>query len=259
LTDEWVRAVYAPALEALDSLSDPQKSAVIEGLARYTGMPPGLIDFETLVITPRAFREGLLQNSDEVLDVFDMRLIRGQLSESAGAEAAAQRHLITSYLRTDLGYRTDLPYVGIEPLEEAYAEGGNYPLSVNARWNYATAEVTPEEMEAAIQAAITHGGGPPQLGPPLPSAGDAVALDPRLRVLVAAGRFDSLNSCAANEEIAHQLEGDLKNAYAFKCYEGGHMMYRDGQARSSLARDLRDLVNQVIQQNLTSTGQDRRE
>jgi hypothetical protein len=116
---------------------------------------------------------------------------------------------------------------------------------VNERWNYATAEVTPEEMEAAFQAAVKHGGGPPQLGPPLPSAAEAVGLDPRLKVLVAAGRYDSLNSCAANDEIANHLEGDLKNAYRFECYEGGHMMYRDVAARQKLAQDIRKLADLI--------------
>lgn len=254
LAEDWVRKVYAPALEQIDALNDPERDAVVEGLERFSGMPTGLINRESLVIAPRAYREGLLQYSGNVLDIFDMRLLRERQSGQPNSGSASRRQLIMSYLRDDLGYRTDLPYVGIEPLEEAYAAGGTYPPSVNARWNYATAEVTPEEMEAAFQAAVKHGGGPPQLGPPLPSAAEAVVLDPRLVVLVAAGRFDSLNSCAANDEIAAQLEGDLKNAYAFKCYEGGHMMYRDEQARTDLARDLRELAEAAVAQTVFIAG-----
>ena len=244
-TERWVRQVYAPALERKDLLSARERSAVIDGLSRFTGMPSELIDRDTLVVTPRAYREGLLFASGKVLDVFDMRLLRRNETESPAEAEHDRRQIITSYLRQELGYGTDLPYVGTESLEQGYAPGGVYPQSVNARWNYATAEVTPEEREAAFQAAVQHGGGPPRLGPPLPSAAEAVMLDPRLRVLVAAGRYDSLNSCAANEETARRLEGDLKNAYRFECYEGGHMMYHDSAARQSLARDIRALAASI--------------
>jgi carboxypeptidase C (cathepsin A) len=241
-TEAWVRDAYAPALERIDRLSDPERDEVIAGLARFTGMPAELVDRDTLMVAPRPYREGLLQDSGKVLDVFDMRLVR-EPGNVVTADAETDRgQIITAYLRHDLGYATDLPYLGTESMQQGYAPGGVYPLSVNERWDYATAKVTPEEMEAAIQAAVKHGGGPPQLGPPLPSAAEAVELDPRLRVLVAAGRYDSLNSCAANDEIARHLEGVLKDAYTFACYEGGHMVYRDEQARAQLAHDLRKLA-----------------
>jgi carboxypeptidase C (cathepsin A) len=241
--ESWVRNVYAPALEQPERLSNAERDEVVDGLSRFTGMQSALIDRDTLVITPRAYREGLLQSSGQVLDVFDMRLLRDAPEAAADADRTAHLQRILSYLRQDLGYRTDLPYLDIEAMEDGYAPGGQYPESVNNRWNYATAEVTPEEMQAAIQAAIKHGGGPPQLGPPLPSAADAVLLDPALKVLVAAGLYDSLNSCAANAEIARELDGALKEAYRFACYDGGHMMYRDELARQQLARDVRKLAS----------------
>jgi len=242
LAETWAREVYAPALEQLDQLSEAQRESIIRELSRYTGMPAELIDRNSLVITPRAFREGLLQSSGDVLDVFDMRLLREAPGSAPDEERALRNQRILAYLRDDLGYRTDLPYLDIEPMESGYAARGQYPASVNNRWNYATAEVTPEEMQAAIQVAIKHGGGPPQLGPPLPSAAETVELDPSVKVLVAAGLFDSLNSCAANDEIARQLAGVLQQAYQFACYSGGHMMYRDELARQQLARDIRELA-----------------
>lgn len=240
--ETWAREAYAPALEQLDQLSNAQRDSIIQELSRYTGMPAELIDRNTLVITPRAYREGLLQSAGDVLDVFDMRLLREETGSEPDEGRALRNKRILSYLRDDLGYRTDLPYLDIEPIQSGYASSGKYPASVNNRWNYATAEVTPEEMEAAIQAAIKHGGGPPQLGPPLPSAAETVELNPAVKVLVAAGLYDSLNSCAANDEIARQLEGFWQQAYHFACYSGGHMMYRDELARQQLARDVRELA-----------------
>jgi carboxypeptidase C (cathepsin A) len=240
--EAWAREVYAPALERVAGLADDERDAIAAGLARFTGMPAAAIDRESLVNSPRPYREGLLQDSGQTLQVFDMRQIADEDAPGTAADRPSRSEVIPYYLRHELGYLTALPYVGLEPLEEAYAPTGEHPPSVNARWNYATAKVAPEEVEAAIQEAIRHGGGPPQLGPPLPSAAEAVALNPRLKVLVAAGRFDSLNSCAVNEERARRLEGVLRKAYTFACYEGGHMMYRDAAARGGLARDVRALA-----------------
>jgi len=235
----WAHRVYAPALERVDALSDSDRDAVMNGQKQFTGMPADAIDPATLRITPRAYRENLLRDSGQVLQIFDMRLIVG---EEGGEEGRTRATIITEYLRNDLGYLTSLPYVGLEPLESGYAPTGEYPPGVNARWNYATAELTPEETEAAIQEAIRTGAGPPRLGPPLPSAAEAVGLNPGIEVWVAAGRFDSLNSCTANEELGRRLEGELQAAYTFACYEGGHMMYRDPEARAALARDVRGLA-----------------
>ncbi len=243
--ETWVREVYAPALAHVDGLSNAERDAVVQGLSRYTGMPPALIDRESLAISPRAYREGLLAASGKTLDVFNMRIVH---DNGAGVEPGAEsgrRQAIVSYLRHDLGYRTALPYVGTEHLQDGYAPNGKYPASVNLRWNYATAELSPEEVKAAIDKAVKRGGGPPQLGPPLPSAADAVDLDPDLKVLVAAGRYDSLNSCAANAAVEEHLEGALKKAYTFRCYQGGHTMYRDETARHRLARDVRALAAAV--------------
>lgn len=243
--ETWVREVYAPAFAHVDGLSNVERDAVVQGLARYTGMPPDLIDRESLAISPRAYREGLLAASGKTLDVFDMRIVHENGTGVEPGAGSSRRQAIVNYLRHDLGYRTALPYVGTEPLQDGYAANGKYPASVNLRWNYATAELSPEEVKAAIDKAVKRGGGPPQLGPPLPSAADAVELDPGLQVLVAAGRYDSLNSCAANTAIEKHLEGVLKQAYAFRCYEGGHTMYRDETARHRLARDVRALAESV--------------
>ena len=240
--EAWARDSYAPALERSGELSPQERNDVIAGLARFSGLPPKAIDPDTLVITPRGYRESLLKDAGQTLQVFDMRLTVTDPAAAHGEDGPGRSDVIPRYLREDLGYRTSLPYVGLEPLEEAWAPGGAFPRSVNERWDYATAELTQEEVQAAIQEAIRHGGGPPRLGPPLPSAAEAVGLNPELRVWVAAGRFDSLNSCTANDELGRRLPADLRAAYTFACYEGGHMMYRDERARAELARHVRELA-----------------
>jgi pimeloyl-ACP methyl ester carboxylesterase len=176
----------------------------------------------------------LLNDSAKPLYIFDMRRTSSPAHEDAPA--------ILSYLRDDLGYRTDLPHIGLEDPKQGFAPSGKYPESVNERWNYATAQVTPEEMQKAMEAAASRGDGPPKLGPPLPGTEEALKSNPRMKVLVAAGLYDSFLPCASGEEIASQLPSELRSSITFKCYTGGHAMYLDAPTRAELSRDVKALI-----------------
>ena len=63
--------------------------------------------------------------------------------------------------------------------------------------------------------------------------------DSTRRTFVAAGRYDSLNSCAANDYLLTQLVPADEGRITMRCYDGGHMMYEDRDARFALARDIR--------------------
>lgn len=233
--ERWARLTYAPALERPTALDPAARAQLASGAARYTGLPADRIDAATLKITPRGYRTGLLAAEGKTLSIFDMRLT----SSGDDRERAAP---LLRYLRHDLGYASSEPYVGLEPIEQGYAPSGTYPTPVGSRWDYATAKVTPEQRAAAYAAAQSSGTGPPQLGPPLPATQELVALEPGVRILVAAGRYDSLNSCAGNEEIGRRLTGPLARAMVFRCYGGGHMMYTDEPARLALGHDIAALV-----------------
>lgn len=228
----WARETYAPALARIDALSDAERERIAADLSRFTGIPAGKIDRRTLTIPPRQFRTQLV--AGKTLNTFDMRITDEPRDRAQGA--------ILAYLRGDLGYRTDLPYVGLEPIEDGYAPTGKPPPSVGARWDYATAAITPEQRAAAMAEAQRTGAGPPSLGPPLPATAEAVALNPRLKVLVASGLYDSFANCAGYDEVARTLNPPLNMALQFRCYPGGHMMYRDTPNRVRLSRDIRAFV-----------------
>jgi carboxypeptidase C (cathepsin A) len=233
--EAWVRQTYIPALRRLGSLTESERDAIVNGLSRHTGLPPAAIDRRTLAVTPRQFRTNLV--SGRTLDTFDMRLPGGQ-----AGDGGPRGRVLLRYFADDLGYRTELAYVGLERLEDGYLPSGKPPQPVGARWNYATAPVTPEQYKAAYEEAVRTGAGPPQLGPPLPGTAEAVALNPKLKVLVASGLYDSLANCAGAAETERNLPPPLKAAMTFRCYVGGHMMYRDAPSRAALSRDVRALV-----------------
>lgn len=237
--ETWARQTYAPALDKVESLSDDERTAVIKQLSRFTGIPADQIDRKTLVITPRQFLTGLLKDQGKTLQTLDVRKTVG--SEDGEPEAMVSPAILR-YLRHDLGYRIDLPYIGLESWQQGYSPTGKYPEDVNERWNYATATVTPEEMKAAMEEASRTGSGPPRFGPPLPATEEAVALNPRMKILVAAGLYDSYASCAVNDETSRHLPAALQRAMKFKCYVAGHAMYFDPPARLELNRDIKDLI-----------------
>ena len=230
---QWARGTYTPALARREKLSDGERDQIAADLSRFTGVPADKIDRKSLTLTPRQFRTQLIPG--KTLNTFDMR-ITDEPRESS-------RNAILAYFRGDLGYRTDLPYVGLEAQDDGFLPDGKPVPGVGSRWDYATAKVSPEERQAAIAEAVRTGAGPPNLGPPLPATAEAVALNPKLRVLVASGLYDSLANCAGADATARNLPAPLKAAMSFKCYPGGHMMYRDQPTRLKFSQDIRKLVS----------------
>src|SRR3546814_18458180 len=53
-------------------------------------------------------------------------------------------------IRDDLGYNSDLPYLGVEPIETGFAPTGTYPPSINSSWLHSTVYgATPAQIEQA--------------------------------------------------------------------------------------------------------------
>ena len=69
-----------------------------------------------------------------------------------------------------------------------------------------------------------------------------MALLPKLRVFVALGRFDPTNSCEGEARAVATLPPGLTQRIELKCYDAGHMMYRDEQQRAEVSRDLQRFV-----------------
>jgi len=225
---DWVVREYLPALKRVSELGDVERDAIALGLAGYTGLAADQIDRGTLVMGNRAYLTAFNGGDPaRALDMFDMR------NAGATPPEPARRDAIADYLRGVLGYRTDLAYTD---LEDGYMPApGPAPRSIGSRWSYDHVEITPEAMARAVA-----GGGPPASQPWLQNA---MRADPGLRVFVAAGRFDALNLCEGNVLMSQKLEQDLARRFTHRCYEGGHMMYRDAPERRQLLQDLARFVS----------------
>ncbi len=219
---QWAKAVYAPALANVAALGDAARDKIATDLAAFTGLQAAQIDRHTLAVTPRAYLHGLLKDQGKVLDMFDMRRTE---------EPPVDGTVIENYLRHDLNYQTALSYAGLDDARDASDPTAPKPGWINEHWQYNSGAITPEVMAAAIA-----GEGPPGTQP---WALNAIRLDPKLRVMVAAGLYDSLNSCAANDALHAALDPAVAGNFTMKCYLGGHMMYRDPEAHRKLSADVK--------------------
>jgi carboxypeptidase C (cathepsin A) len=229
--ETWARTEYAPALVNRDNLSEPERQQILTQLARFTGIAVSLIDPKTLVVGRQQFAEKLLSDQKAVLGRFDTRLTAMRENQ----RRPGRNLVVLKYLRSTLQFKTDLPYQGIE--DGFLPNSGGRPFSVGSRWNYdqgpPTAPGTPPNSDAPP------GGSQPWLS-------RAIVIDPSLKAFVAAGMYDSLNSCAGNSYLISQLKSEVKRNITAKCYEGGHMMYESRDARQRLKQDVTRFVQETI-------------
>jgi len=229
--ETWARTEYAPALAKRDKLSESERQTILERLARFTGIEASLIDAKTLIVTRQQFAEQLLRDRKQVLARFDTR----QTTSGENNTRSGRGLAITKYLRSTLKFKTDLAYQGIE--EGFSPNTGGRTLSVGARWNYNQGPPPPPGTPPNTDA--PPGGSQPWLR-------RAIAIDTSMKAFVAAGLYDSLNSCAGNAYLAPQLEPELKRNITARCYEGGHAMYESRSARLQLKQDISKFIRDTI-------------
>jgi carboxypeptidase C (cathepsin A) len=235
----WVHSTYLPALAHPDDLSQPQREAIVRQLAAFTGVRPNQIDAKTLVMNTQDFLTGFFDRDKarELAEV-DTRVFGDERQSPA-------RHLYVSrYLRQELGYSTDLGYagelgyatdLGYRALEAGYVPTpGAARRSSGAQWTY---NQTPDAANAnavgRIDGEVAH-----MFNVNPPWTQNAMTLEPRLQVFVALGRYDPTNSCDAEESNVAGLAPDLSRRVIVKCYDAGHMMYRDEAERVKVMADL---------------------
>lgn len=232
--EKWAREIYIPALRRLDNLSADEKSALTAELARRIGLAPADINPKTLSLTQGKFLGTLVPG--KMPHYLDYRYLEPYVRPSLTRGIRSIRH--------DLGYPSDLPYLGVEKLEDGFAPSGTYPPTVNQAWVHTNVYGATAEQVKAAQDAFAKSGriGMGSYGPRLPGATDALDMDPNIRVLVAHGAYDPLGGCSMDAERWRRIEPRYQSRIAVRCYLAGHAIYRDAQPRAQFASDLRTLA-----------------
>ena len=204
-SEQWAATEYTQALDKGDALTPDERKKVAEQMARYTGLSPQVIDDANLRIDVVKFTHNLLLDQKLRVGRLDGRFTgpdpQGLLDTpfydpTEASIVPPYAAVFNNYVRTELGYKTDMPY---------YVIGENQDLGPN--WTWGSNEDGFPNTATALR--------------------EAMVENPYLKVLVMEGYYDLATPYfAANYTMNHLDLGEkYRNNISFATYEAGHMVY----------------------------------
>lgn len=203
--EHWASNEYEQALDKGDSLTPQERQTVIDQLARFTGLTKEVVDEANLRINVQKFTHYLLIDQKLRVGRLDARytgpdpngLLDTPFYDPTGAATGPPfTSVFNNYLRTELGYKVDMPYNVRAPRG---GPGGD-------TWDWGSAgEGFPDTASALRQAIV----------------------NPYLKILVMEGYYDLATPYyAANYTVDHlNLPQKYRENISFSTYEAGHMVY----------------------------------
>src|SRR5215813_695700 len=208
---KWATSDYAAILAKGDALTPQERQQAIAQMARYTGLKPEIIDWADLRVDVQAFTHYLL--ADEKLRVgrLDGRytgpdpegfMRPGFYDPAMNAVSAPITTVFNDYVRTALGYATDLPY---------YTSAGQLSTSPDfqfwRKWEWGNAIEGFPDTATSLRAAMVK--------------------NPYMKVLVMEGFYDLATPFAAAEyTMSHlNLPPQFRKNISYSTYDSGHMVY----------------------------------
>src|SRR5207248_10511263 len=197
------------------------RQGVFIRLSRYTDIAPQFVDNANLRVSLNLFRKELLRSERRSIGRLDARFKGFDASFATDspdfdASEAAIRPPYTStfnnYVRSELGYKSDLEY---------YILGGG----ITSPWNWGT-------NNGYVDTSI--------------ALRNALAKNPYLKVFVAMGYYDMATPYFAVDYTLHHISLDpgLLRNISTDHYEAGHMMYIDEKQLGKLRGDVRKFIDE---------------
>ncbi len=203
-SEQWASTEYAQALAKGDALTPQERQKEIEQLARFTGLSKEVIDEANLRINVRKFTHYLLIDQKLRVGRLDARytgpdpngLLDTPFYDPTGAATQPPfTSVFNNYIRTELGYKTDMPY---------YVRAQDVGFD---KWDWGSAiQGFPDTASAMRQ---------------------AIVKNPYLKILVMEGYYDLATPYyAANYTVDHlNLPQKYRDNVSFATYDSGHMVY----------------------------------
>jgi carboxypeptidase C (cathepsin A) len=203
-SQRWASTDYALALDKGDALTPEERQKTISQLARYTGLSPDIIDQANLRVDVRKFTHYLLIDQKLRVGRLDGRftgpdpngLLDTPFYDPSGSEPTPPfTSTFNNYVRTELGYKTDMPYY--VSAQQAGFEKWDWGSSIQG---------FPDTATALRQAMVKN---------------------PYLKVFVMEGYYDLATPyAAANYTIDHlDIGPKYHQNISFATYDAGHMVY----------------------------------
>jgi len=223
-SEQFASGEYAAALSKGDALSAPERQKVIDDIARYTGLTKDVIDQANLRIDVPKFTHYLLIDQKLRVGRLDGRFTGpdpdGLLDTPFydPTEAGIQSPFTTvfnNYVRSELGYKTDMPYYTFAPHSDA-----------DDWWNWGSGIQGFPDTAAALRKAIVR--------------------NPYLKVLIMEGYYDLATPYfAANYTMDHlDLGAKYRQNISFATYQSGHMVYLATDSLKKMKNDQATFMQQ---------------
>jgi carboxypeptidase C (cathepsin A) len=216
---------YSSALSKGDELPAAERKAVIDKLVRFTGLDAHYLDETNLRWDVSHFTRQLLRDREQTIGRYDGRLAgpsslnTGETSEydpSSTLITPPFTAMFTTYIRNELGYKTDMYY---------YPSGGIQP------WDYQ----------------VQNG-----FGDTTSMLHSAMVKNPYLKVMVAAAYFDLATPYFTAEYTFNHmgLSPEMHKNITWQFYQSGHMLYIDSDSHTKLKHDFSEFLSSALPKDL---------